>query len=142
MVKKLGCEPLDDTFDKFYLKRVCQKKEIPIKNLIMNQTIVTGIGNIYACEALFISEIKPHKKSKSLTLDNCEKLVNAIKFVLKKSIRDGGTTLKDFKNLDGKPGYFKQKLLVYGKQLCGCGNEIKILKIGGRSSFYCNKCQK
>ena len=142
LVKKLGCEPLDDTFDKFYLKRVCQKKEIPIKNLIMNQTIVTGIGNIYACEALFISEIKPHKKSKSLTLVNCEKLVNAIKFVLKKSIRDGGTTLKDFKSLDGKPGYFKQKLLVYGKQLCGCGNEIKILKIGGRSSFYCNKCQK
>ena len=59
-----------------------------------------------------------------------------------KSIRAGGTTLRDFKSLDGSPGYFKQNLLVYGKQLCKCGNKIKILKLGGRSSFYCNKCQK
>ncbi len=142
LIKDLGPEPLESMFNKDYLKNKCSKKNIAIKNLIMNQNIVTGIGNIYACEALFMSGIRPNKKCKRLTLINYEKLVKAIKFVLKKAIKAGGTTLKDFRSLDGSPGYFQQKLLIYGKKSCECGNKIKILKLGGRSSFFCNKCQK
>jgi formamidopyrimidine-DNA glycosylase len=108
----------------------------------MNQRIVVGVGNIYACESLYLSSIRPEKKCKYITLKQCNDLAKAIKYVLKKSIKSGGTTLKDFKTLDGTPGYFKQKLMIYDCKICKCGAKVKNIKLGGRSSFYCNICQK
>ena len=108
----------------------------------MDQKIVVGIGNIYACEALYMSKIKPNKKCKLLSTNDFKNLVRSIKKVLQKSIKAGGTSIKDFKNIDGAPGYFKQKLLIYGLEKCACGKNVKNMKISGRSSFYCSSCQK
>ena len=108
----------------------------------MNQNIIVGVGNIYACESLHISGIKPQRKSSSISTEELKKLISSIKLVLRKAIDSGGTTLKDFKKLDGTPGYFKQKLLIYSKKHCRCGETVKNIKLGGRSSFYCDRCQK
>ena len=142
LIKNLGPEPLSQEFDGEYLKNKCRNRNTAIKNLIMNQNIVVGVGNIYACEALFLSSIRPHRKCKYVTLKQCDELAKSIKFVLKKSIKSGGTTLKDFKTLDGTPGYFKQKLMIYGCDICKCGTMVKNIKLSGRSSFYCSICQK
>ena len=108
----------------------------------MNQNIIVGVGNIYACESLYLSKIKPQRKSSSLSTIELKKLISNIKFVLKKAIALGGTTLKDFKSLDGAPGYFEQELLIYNKDVCKCGKKVINIKLGGRSSFYCGSCQK
>jgi formamidopyrimidine-DNA glycosylase len=108
----------------------------------MNQNIIVGVGNIYACESLHISGIKPQRKSSSISTEELKKLILSIKLVLRKAIDSGGTTLKDFKKLDGTPGYFEQKLLIYSKKYCRCGETVKNIKLGGRSSFYCDRCQK
>jgi formamidopyrimidine-DNA glycosylase len=110
----------------------------------MNQKNVVGIGNIYASESLFLSGINPQKNSQKLTLEECNKLVNSSKRVLKEAIKVGGTTLKDFYSADGSPGYFSIKLNVYGRngQKCKkCKQEIKKLTINQRATFYCSKCQ-
>ena len=142
LIKNLGPEPLSKEFNEFFLKGKCRNRNVAIKNLIMNQSIIVGVGNIYACEALYMSSIRPDKKCKYITLKQCDNLVKSIKYVLKKSIKSGGTTLKDFKTLDGSPGYFKQKLMIYDCKVCKCGMKVKNIKLGGRSSFYCNVCQK
>ena len=142
LIQNLGPEPLSKEFNGVFLKSKCRKRNVAIKNLIMNQNIVVGVGNIYACESLYLSSIRPEKKCKYITLKQCNDLAKAIKYVLKKSIKSGGTTLKDFKTLDGTPGYFKQKLMIYDCKICKCGAKVKNIKLGGRSSFYCNICQK
>ena len=142
LIKNLGPEPLSKESNGFFLKAKCRNRNVAIKNLIMNQSIIVGVGNIYACEALYMSSIRPDKKCKYSTLKQCDNLVKSIKYVLKKSIKSGGTTLKDFKTLDGSPGYFKQKLMIYDCKVCKCGMKVKNIKLGGRSSFYCNVCQK
>jgi len=142
LLKQLGPEPLEEKFTGSYLHSKAKNRKITIKQFIMNAHIVVGVGNIYACEALYMSSIRPDKKCKYITLKQCDDLVKSIKFVLKKSIKSGGTTLKDFKNLDGAPGYFKQKLMIYDCKICKCGVKVKNIKLGGRSSFYCNVCQK
>lgn len=145
LLSKLGPEPLSKTFTAEYLWRKTRNKKIAIKNLIMDAQIVVGVGNIYAAEALFASGINPTKPSLKVTRSDCGKLVNAIKAVLQKAIKKGGTTLRDFANADGKPGYFKQELLVYSreKQAClRCGASLVCRKIGQRSTVYCRSCQK
>jgi formamidopyrimidine-DNA glycosylase len=110
----------------------------------MNSHVVVGIGNIYACESLFRAGIHPKRKAGSLSMQRCEKLVNAIKQVLTESIQQGGTTLRDFSRENGEPGYFAQKLFVYGKagEACEkCGSTIKQITQQQRSTFYCPKCQ-
>ena len=142
LIENLGVEPLSNDFTYDYLKNIAKKRDVAIKNLIMNQNIVVGVGNIYASEALYMSGIRPNRKSKYVTINDCKKLVQSIKKVLLKSIKSGGTTLKDFASTDGKLGYFKQKLLIYNKDVTRCGQKVKVVKIGGRSSFFCPKCQK
>mgnify|MGYP001161242501 FL=1 len=142
LIKNLGVEPLSRLFSKKYLYEKLKNKKTQIKNLIMNQNIVVGIGNIYASEALYDSKIRPNRISSTITTSECEKLVKSIKKVLSRSIKFGGTSIKDYKTLDGKSGYFKQKLMVYGLEKCQCGEGLIIVKISGRSSFYCAKCQK
>lgn len=144
-LKHLGLEPLSEEFSANYLFEKATNRNIPIKSWIMDNHIVVGVGNIYASESLFMAKINPHRKVNSLTLEEFERLVSAIKQVLTKSIEQGGTTLKDFVQSDGKPGYFVQKLQVYGREgekCLICKSDIKSHRIGQRNTFYCEKCQK
>ena len=145
LLSRLGPEPLLAAFNQQHLITATRKRKSPIKNLIMNSNIVVGVGNIYASEALFMSGIRPTRQAGKLTHAECGTLVEKIKAVLQQSINQGGTTLRDFVNSDGEPGYFKQSLFVYGKQgepCKTCNKPIKQIVLGQRSTFYCPVCQK
>ncbi len=141
---KLGVEPLLPVFNAHYLHRVTQNKQQPIKQLIMDQKVVVGVGNIYANEALYQAKISPLRYSHSLSLNDCAELVRAIRKILTAAIKQGGTTLRDFLSAKGKPGYFKQKLLVYGRQgmaCLHCGQSLDVIRIQQRTTVYCSTCQ-
>lgn len=145
LIKPLGPEPLDDTFDARYLHDRANKRQCSVKTLIMNSHIVVGVGNIYASEALFRAGISPKRKAGNISLARYEQLVAAIKLTLQLAIKEGGTTLRDFTSSSGQPGYFAQKLLVYGRtgESCTqCGEPIKQISQQARSTFYCPKCQR
>lgn len=144
LLASLGPEPLSDVFDAGHLFSRREKRTVPIKSLIMDSHIVVGVGNIYASEALFKAGILPTRPALSLTLQECAHLVEAIKQVLAQAIEQGGTTLRDFRNPEGKPGYFQQELSVYGRldQNCQrCAGKIQQLKIAQRASYFCPDCQ-
>ena len=133
-------------YDKFgeRLFNLSRGKSVAVKNFIMNARVVVGVGNIYASEALFKAGIHPKRAVSRISLHRYQELVVAIKTVLAEAIEAGGTTLQDFSNSDGKPGYFQQQLLVYGRdgQACtNCQQAIKKITIGNRSSYYCPRCQ-
>lgn len=145
LLSKLGPEPLTDNFTATYLFERSRKRSQAVKQFIMDSHIVVGVGNIYANESLFMSRIKPIRKAGTLTKKNCEDLVSDIKIILQRSIAQGGTTLRDFVGGDGKPGYFKQQLLVYGRGGDACTHCEKVLKevrMGDRTTVYCVDCQK
>ncbi len=145
LLNKLGPEPLDEVFSSDYLYKKSRKRTCSIKNFIMNSHTVVGVGNIYASESLFIAGINPKRKAGSLSRTRTEKLVAAIKQILLDAIDQGGTTLRDFTREDGQPGYFAQKLFVYGragKACAKCGSVIKQFTQQQRSTFYCTTCQK
>ena len=127
MLKDLGPEPLSKNFDGNYLYEMAKHRRVTVKTLIMNSSIVVGVGNIYANEALFLSGIRPDRLSSSISKQRYKDLVNQIKRVLNSSIRSGGTTLRDFVREDGQPGYFKQRLFVYGRGNQSCKNCTKLL---------------
>jgi len=141
-----GPEPLEEDFSAEYLLKKLKNKKVPIKTALMQNEIVVGVGNIYASESLFLAKINPLKLANSLSVDETNRLVEAVKKVLWQAIKAGGTTLKDFVDGDNKPGYFKQKLLVYdreGKACIACDSgSIAKLRQAGRSTFYCDICQK
>jgi formamidopyrimidine-DNA glycosylase len=145
LISPLGPEPLEDDFDAEYLHRKAHKRQCSIKALIMNSHIVVGVGNIYASEALFRAGINPKRRAGNISLPRIQKLVDAIKLTLSLAIDEGGTTLRDFTGISGQPGYFAQKLLVYGltgKPCSVCGEPIKQFTQQARSTFYCAKCQR
>ena len=145
LLVNLGPEPLSDDFNADYLYQSCQNRKSAIKNLIMDSHIVVGVGNIYACESLFKSAINPKTRASRLSKQRILRLVEAIKEILQQAIQQGGTTLQDFTQADGKPGYFSQSLQVYGQenQSCPqCERLIKRFTQGQRSTFYCSHCQK
>lgn len=145
LLRDLGPEPLDEAaFDARYLFRISRARRTSIKALIMNSSIVVGVGNIYASESLYLAGIRPRRAAGSITRSEAEALVDAIRNVLEKSILQGGTTLRDFVREDGQPGYFAQALRVYGRTglpCRACGSAIKHVVQTGRSSFYCPSCQ-
>ncbi len=144
LLRQLGPEPLTDAFDGQWLKDRSHNKQLAVKNFIMNNQVVVGVGNIYAAESLFLSGIHPSRAAKNISLARYEQLATHIKEVLSRAIQAGGTTLNDFKNTDGKPGYFKQELFVYGRQgepCVQCGTTIKNKVIGQRASCFCPQCQ-
>ncbi|HFC92083.1 MAG TPA: bifunctional DNA-formamidopyrimidine glycosylase/DNA-(apurinic or apyrimidinic site) lyase [Leucothrix mucor] len=144
LLSKLGPEPLSDAFHAPLLYKVSQKRRVSIKQFIMNAQIVVGVGNIYASESLFMAGISPKTMAGRMSLRRYEKLVEAIKIILVRAIEQGGTTLRDFVQAEGKPGYFQQQLHVYGRagEECPvCHSLIKKITQGQRSSFYCSKCQ-
>lgn len=145
LLKIIGPEPLAKAFNANYLLTKAGKRKIAIKSFIMDSKIVAGVGNIYATEALFEAKLLPQKAAGSLTFADCQALVKAIKSVLTRAIKKGGTTLKDFTQSDGQPGYFAIELKVYGKenQSCPkCQSKLKSIRIANRQSVYCKKCQK
>lgn len=145
LLQKLGPEPLSEAFTSGYLFEKSRKKTVAVKNFIMNNDVVVGVGNIYACESLFMAGIHPELAAQNLTKKQCERLVQVIKEVLTKSIIQGGTTLKDFIQPDGKPGYFAQVLQVYGRkgeECHDCGAIIEAKMVGQRNTYFCPKCQK
>ena len=144
LIKNLGPEPLTDEFDGQWLKIKSKNKTQAIKNFIMDGKNVVGVGNIYASEALFMAGINPNTSAGKVSVQRYNKLVQSIKKVLGQAIEAGGTTLKDFINAEGKPGYFAQQLQVYGRagDAClSCDKAITQKTIGQRSTFYCTNCQ-
>lgn len=142
--KHLGPEPLQKHFNAQYLYERLKKSNAPIKSLLMNAQVVVGVGNIYANEALFDSQISPLRKGKEIQLQECERLVSDVRAVLKRSIESGGTSFRDYVNIDQEPGLHQLSLRVYGKenQNCVvCHTKIKREVQTGRSSFYCPTCQ-
>ena len=140
----LGPEPLSPEFSGAFMHAQSRQRRIAIKPYLMNAGVVVGIGNIYANEALFRAGIHPKRAAGRIALNRMERLVAAVKAVLTESIRAGGTTLKDFYGGDGRPGYFRHNLRVYGRsgQPCVlCESPIRQSVIGQRSTFYCPACQ-
>ena len=143
--RKLGPEPLTDAFDSERLHVLSRGRKSPVKSFIMDNDVVVGVGNIYANEALFMAGIDPRRAAGRVSASRYAALTDAIKAVLQKAITEGGTTLKDFAQSDGNPGYFAQHLNVYGKagKACGrCGGVIKSKVIGQRNTFFCIGCQR
>ena len=141
----LGPEPLSGDFTADYLYNGSRGRKVAIKNFIMNGHIVVGVGNIYASEALFMAGIHPQRAAGRVSKQRYQGLVAAIGDVLSRAIRQGGTTLRDFVDAEGSPGYFAQELLVYdraGSDCFQCGAAIRQKVIGQRSSYYCPACQR
>lgn len=144
LLKHLGPEPLQTEFDGDYLFRSSRGRTQSIKTLIMDSRIVVGVGNIYANEALFMAGIRPTAKAGKISRKRHWLLADSIKHVLNLALVKGGTTLRDFLNSDGKPGYFRHELAVYdraGKSCRVCSQPIQQIRQGQRSSFYCRVCQ-
>ncbi|MCP4000725.1 MAG: bifunctional DNA-formamidopyrimidine glycosylase/DNA-(apurinic or apyrimidinic site) lyase [Gammaproteobacteria bacterium] len=145
LLRKLGPEPLEEGFTGVYLWESSRSRRISIKQHIMNSKVVAGVGNIYANEALFMAGIHPARQAGRIALPRMENLSKEIKTVLTAAIKQGGTTLRDYRGGDGKPGYFKQELRVYerGNQPCKtCGTPIKQIVQGQRATYYCKHCQR
>jgi formamidopyrimidine-DNA glycosylase len=144
LLANLGPEPLSDAFNLNQLMQAVAKRSSAIKLVLMDNHVVVGVGNIYANEALFKAGILPTKAAKQVTPEQLAQLVPVVKSTLAAAIKQGGTTLKDFSQADGKPGYFAQQLLVYGRggQPCvNCSQPLSEIRLGQRSTVYCGHCQ-
>ena len=143
LLNQLGPEPLGEDFDTEYLHRRCRQRSAAIKNVLMNSHIVVGVGNIYASEALFRAGIRPTRAARRISRARIAGLVDAVREILATAIEHGGTTLQDFTQADGKPGYFRHELQVYGNtgECRVCAAPIKHVVLGQRSSYYCPECQ-
>lgn len=143
----LGPEPLDESFDGNALAARLKGKRTPIKAALLDQRVLVGVGNIYACEALYHAGISPRRSAHTVREDRAIRLMAAIKDVLARSIHDGGSTLRDHMQPDGELGYFQTRFSVYDKEgtLCptpDCGRAVRRIVQSGRSTFYCARCQR
>lgn len=144
LLRELGPEPLEPEFDGEYLYRASQGRKVAIKSHLMNARTVVGVGNIYASEALFRARIHPRRPAGRISMQRMERLATAVKAVLEDAIRAGGTTLRDFYDGEGKPGYFTQELQMYdraGLPCPACGSPVRHEVLGQRSTYYCVRCQ-
>ncbi len=144
LLRNLGPEPLGPDFNGDALYRLSRSRRLAVKAFIMDASVVVGVGNIYANEALFLAGIHPARACGRVGLARYRRLAEVIRAVLRESITQGGTTLRDFVQEDGQPGYFAQSLRVYGREgepCKRCGASIRQRRIGQRSSFFCPRCQ-
>ena len=142
-LEKLGPEPLSDDFSANYLYQKFRTQKRAVKLALMDNTVVVGVGNIYANESLFRSGILPHRPANKIKKKECAALVEMIKAVLQRAIETGGSTLRDFVNSDGKSGYFQQEYTVYGRHnepCVRCGGLVQKEVLGQRGTFYCPNC--
>ncbi len=144
-IKDLGLEPWDDNLNKEYLKSKYKNKKLPIKTVLLDQSIIVGIGNIYADEILFLSKLNPLIKCCDLKDNDLDNIIKYTKEVLEKAIKLGGTTIRTYTSVDGVHGRFQNELLIHGKDkdVCpNCGQPIEKIRVGGRGTYYCINCQK
>lgn len=144
-INKQGMEPNSFGLTKEYLYEKLKQKKLPIKTLLLDQTIISGLGNIYADEVLFYAGINPLREGKSLSIEECQKIVKSTNEIIKKAIENGGTTIKSYTSSLGVTGRFQQYLKVHKKEkekCYNCNHIIKRVKVGGRSTYYCEICQK
>jgi formamidopyrimidine-DNA glycosylase len=145
LLKHLGPEPLSQDFSGHYLWEKSRGRKVAIKAFIMDSKVVVGVGNIYATEALFPARINPQLAAGKVSASRYDLLAKEIKKILRSAIKQGGTTLKDFVNSEGKPGYFKLHLKAYGRKglaCVECGTKLKESRLGQRSTVFCPVCQK
>ena len=145
LLGRLGVEPLGDAFDLSNFRSALKLKKTAIKQVLLAGEIVVGVGNIYACETLFLSGIRPTTPASRLSKSRSARLHSAIRSVLTQAVAKGGSTLKDFSNADGQTGYFQLETTVYGRAGLPCkvcAGPIKAIRQGQRSTFYCPTCQK
>ncbi len=143
--KTTGPEPFDETFNAAYLRKKAAGRSVPVKNFIMNNGVVAGIGNIYANESLFAAGIRPTRPAGKIGQKKWAELIEKIREVLTRAISCGGSSISDFIGASGEKGYFQINFCVYGRsgEKCQhCGSVIKAIKLGGRASFFCPKCQR
>lgn len=141
---RLGPEPLSEAFDGARLFAYSRRRRLAVKPFLMDNAVVVGVGNIYAAEALFLAGIDPCRPAGGISRQRYDCLAGAVREVLAAAITQGGTTLRDFVGGTGEPGYFKQRLNVYGRhgQACRrCGNELRLVTLGQRASVFCARCQ-
>ncbi len=146
-LNKLGPEPLSKKFNFSYFKKKIKKRKIFLKDLLMDQKFLAGLGNIYVNEAIFMTRINPKIRPNQISNEKIKTLIFNIKKVLKKAINEGGSSIKDFNNIKGKKGNFQQFFNVYGRQgkTCtrsNCTGTVQRIRISNRSTFFCNICQK
>ena len=143
-LSELGLEYDDDNLTSKYLYQKIHSKKLPIKTVLLDQSIITGIGNIYANEILYLAKINPKRSACKISLKDCENIIKYTKDVFDKAILLGGTTIRSFTSSEGVHGNFQQELFVHGKDgsTCSCGNIIKKIVVGGRGTYYCPKCQR
>ena len=140
-LKDLGLEPWDKSLTKEYLKKHFHKK--PIKTELLDQSIIVGIGNIYADEILFLSKINPKKIAANLSDKECENIIKNTRKILEEAIKKGGTTVKSYTSSEGVHGRFQSNLLVHTKEKCQiCKGKITKITVGGRGTYYCENCQR
>ena len=145
LLENLGPEPLEEDFTVAGLAAACARRPAAIKQVIMDARVVVGVGNIYASEALFRAGIRPRTAARRIAQPRLARLVAAIRAVLTESIAAGGTTLRDFVHSAGEPGYFKQRLFVYGREGAACqvcGTAIRRAVLGQRATYWCPHCQR
>ncbi|MBE6145540.1 MAG: DNA-formamidopyrimidine glycosylase [Firmicutes bacterium] len=144
-VRKQGIEPIDETLSKEYLYDNFKKRRLPMKTLLLDQTIISGLGNIYADEVLFAAKINPLKVGSDITLDECQRIVDSSKKIIEEAIKCGGTTIKSYTSSLGVTGRFQQNLMAHkreNEECKNCSTIIKRIVVGGRSTYYCENCQK
>ena len=145
LLRSLGPEPLADGFDGDWLWRLSRGRRAPVKTFLMEQSVVVGVGNIYAAEALFMAGISPLRAAGRVSRARYGALADAVKQILQAAIERGGTTLRDFLAPDGAPGYFEQELSAYGRggaPCPNCGRPLKQAMIGQRATVWCGHCQR
>lgn len=141
----LGLEYYDDSLTPNYLLEAFKNKKLPIKTVLLDQSIITGIGNIYDDEILFASHINPLRAASTISFDEAEAIIKNTKIILDKAVKMGGTTIKSFTSAEGVHGLFQNELAVHGKKdgICpNCNEDLVVTKVGGRGTYYCPKCQK
>lgn len=147
LFRGLGPEPLDEQFDGEALAARLAGKRTPIKAALLDQRVLVGVGNIYACESLYLAGLSPRRSAHTVRGERAERLAGAIKQVLLRSIDDGGSTLRDHVQPGGELGYFQTRFNVYDRAgtpcpTPGCGRPVRRLVQAGRSTFYCTRCQR
>lgn len=139
----LGYEYDDMALTSQYLYQKIHQKDLPIKTVLLDQSIIAGIGNIYDNEILFLSKINPKKRACKITKKECQRIIDSTRIILMKAIALGGTTIRSFTSSEGVHGFFQNELMVHGKEKCPeCGEKLKKEQIHSRGTYYCPKCQK
>lgn len=141
-LQKLGVEPLSNKFDAEYLKNEIKNRKAPIKNVLLDQKVIAGLGNIYVAEILFRAKVHPATLANKIKTTDLKRIVSETKSVLQEAIKHNGTTISDYRSVEDKTGEFQNFLRVYGKETCECGAMIQKIKQAGRSTYFCEECQK